>query len=159
MSQLEHLPVSELSAADADFRTAITALEHEFAAMFAQVRAQIRERAAEVYPGLSPAGYHVLQFLVRSGPRHSRALVEHFGWDKGAMSRLVKQLTKYGLVERQPDPDDGRACFLVASEVATARIDAVSSAYRRKIRNTLAGWDVAEVQQLTTFLHRLNTEV
>ena len=47
--------------------------------------------------------------------------------DKGAVSRQVQHLVDLGLVDRQPDPDDGRATLLAASaDGAVARLADVS---------------------------------
>jgi DNA-binding MarR family transcriptional regulator len=141
-----------------DLDTAVAALEHEFGVMFGKVRAQTRERAARVHPELSPAGYNLLAILVRSGPQHAGALATALDADKSMISRIVRQLTDLGLVERQADPSDGRAAFVVATATAVQRVEAVRSERRRQLRDVLAGWPANDVRQLTALLARLNEQ-
>lgn len=156
MNTLNELSIDELGAVDTEFRDALADLEHQFSVMFAQVRAQMRERAKKVHPDLSPAGYHVLRFLVQEGSQRAGALAEYLDWDKSAVSRLVKQLLTLDLIERQADPADGRSFLLLATDSAAAKVQAISAGYRRRIRQTLAGWQVAEVRQLADLLRRLS---
>src|SRR6478736_5710334 len=55
--------------------------------------------------------------LVRRGPCRASALAELVGADPSTVSRQVASLVKAGLVRRQADPDDGRACLLVPTEL------------------------------------------
>ena len=41
--------------------------------------------------------------------------------DKGAVSRQVQHLTELGLIERTPDPADGRAALLAVTDDARRR--------------------------------------
>jgi DNA-binding MarR family transcriptional regulator len=141
---------------DGELDRAVGALEHEFGVMFGKVRAQTRDRAARVHPELSPAGYNVLAMLVRSGPQHAGALAAALDADKSMISRIVRQLTDLGLVERQADPADGRAAFVVATGTAVERVEALGSERRRRLRDVLAGWPAPDVRQLTALLARLN---
>lgn len=138
--------------------SAVAALEQQFAVMFGKVRAQMRDRAAKVHPELSPAGYNLLGILVRSGPQHAGALAAALYADKSIVSRIVRQLTELGLVERQADPNDGRAWFVVATREAARRVEHVRTERRRELLELLAGWPVDDVHQLTGLLTRLNDE-
>ena len=71
-----------------------------------------------VHPDLQPASYLLLSHLAHEGPMRSSAIAESFGIDKGAISRQVQHLVDLGLVERMPDPADGRATLLSASDDA-----------------------------------------
>jgi DNA-binding MarR family transcriptional regulator len=147
-----------MAADGSDLDTAVGALEHEFGVMFGKVRAQTRDRAARVHPELSPAGYNLLAMLVRSGPQHAGALAAAMDADKSIISRIVRQLADLGLVQRQADPADGRAAYVVATATAVERVEAVRSERRRQLRDVLAGWPASDVRQLTALLARLNDE-
>ena len=146
-------------AADRELEPAVAALEQQFGLMFAQVRARVRDQAERVHAELSPAGYNVLATLVRSGPQHAGSLAAMLYTDKSMISRIVKQLIELGLVERRPDPSDGRAAFLAATPAAVGKVDANRDEQRQRLREFLAGWDVADVRQLTALLSRLNAEM
>lgn len=147
-----------MAADGGELDRAVGALEREFGVMFGKVRAQIRDRAARVHPELSPAGYNLLAMLVRSGPQHAGALAAALDADKSMISRIVRQLAELGLVERQADPSDGRAAFVVATGIAVERVEALRSERRGQLRDVLAGWPATDVRQLTALLARLNDE-
>ena len=65
------------------------------------------------------------------GPCASSAIADSFGIDKGAISRQVQHLVDLGLVDRTPDPADGRATLLSASDEARAG-STRSTRHRRK---------------------------
>lgn len=135
---------------------AVTALEQQIGLLFATARTLMRNRAAAIHPDLSPGAYHVLAMLTRCGPRHAGSLASELGIDKSAMSRLVRQLSDLGLVERQPDPDDGRAFFVAATAGATRRIGDLRDEHRAALRQFLDGWEDGDIAQLTALLARLN---
>lgn len=49
------------------------------------------------------------------------------GISAATMTRVVAILEEHGLVERRPDPDDGRACQVQLSEHGTAEVDRLRS--------------------------------
>lgn len=147
------------SDAAADSHTAaIIDLEHQISQIFALARQRVRDRANQVHPGLSPGGYGLLTTLVRQGPLHAVALAACLDTDKSSISRSVRQLVEWGLVERRPDPEDGRAFYLAATPLARERIDGVREAFRARLRAILSDWDVADIRQLGSLLARLTDE-
>lgn len=136
--------------------TEIAALEQQLAQFFATAGTLMRDRAQAVHADLSPGAYKVLTTLVRSGPQHAGTLAAALYVDKSVISRITKQLTEFELVERRPDPDDGRAFYLAATPDAVRRVDAVRAEYRDQLHGFLAEWDPADIQQLADLLGRLN---
>lgn len=136
--------------------TAIAGLEAELAHLFAAGRRFMQIRAAAVHPDLSPGAYKVLALLVRGGPTHAVVLATELSVDKSVISRIVRQLEDLGLVERGADPDDGRAFLISATARATRKVTAVHDESRATLHQFLAGWDVADIEQLTASLARLN---
>jgi DNA-binding MarR family transcriptional regulator len=90
----------------------LAAIEGEVGVLIRRVRRVIRERARAVHEDLQPASYLLLAHLAELGPTRSSVVVETFDVDKGAISRQVQQLVDLGLVERSPDPADGRAMLI-----------------------------------------------
>jgi DNA-binding MarR family transcriptional regulator len=79
--------------------------------------------------------------------------------DPSTVSRYVAQLVKAGLVERRPDPADGRAVLLVAGEQGQA-VGAEAMARRRQlIADLLTTWSDDDARQLVNLLRRLNDEM
>lgn len=135
---------------------AIAALEQQLDRLFQTAKTLIRDRAAAVRPELTPGAYNVLLALVRSGPHHAGALAAALYVDKSVISRIIKQLSQFGLVERRPDPEDGRAYFLAATPDAIRQVEQVRDEYRQQLHQFLSGWDPADIRQLTALLARLN---
>ena len=106
--------------------------------------------------GIEWAAYALLFQLVSDGPKRSSALAEAVCVDPSTVSRQVAELVKAGLVERVPDPADGRASLLVATE----RGHVVHAARRARRVATfgriVADWPADDVATLTDLLARFN---
>jgi DNA-binding MarR family transcriptional regulator len=131
-------------------------LEQEVGVLIRRVKRVIGERARAVHPDLQPASYLMLSHLVSSGPQRSSVLSERFGVDKGAISRQVQHLCELGLLERTPDPEDGRATLVSASPDAVHRMEALNRDRRRWLDEQLAEWSEDDLRQFVTGLARYN---
>jgi DNA-binding MarR family transcriptional regulator len=132
------------------------ALEHELAMLLRRVRRDIGERAVAVHPDLNPTSYSLLITLADHGPHRAADLAEMFSLDKGAVSRVVSQLESIGFLQRTPDPSDGRASILAASDTALARLDAARAARRVELEASLTSWEPADIGTLAEALARFN---
>ena len=135
---------------------AIARVERQFGIIFEGVRASLREHALSIHPELQPFGYKVVGLLVSRGPLHASQMAELLATDKSLLSRTAKQLETLDLVSRQPDPNDGRATFLVATDEAVRRFDAVRKRDQQVLYQRMRGWDADEVLQLAALLEKLN---
>jgi DNA-binding MarR family transcriptional regulator len=97
------------------------------------VRMLRRTGTADVSPGALSA----LSTLARSGPSRLGDLAAREGVAAPTMTRIVAVLEDAGLVNREPDPADGRAVVVEATEAGTALVQgesfARSSALRRRV--------------------------
>lgn len=109
--------------------------------------------------GLDGAAVSLLMQLVKWGPRRQGELAEVALLDTSTVSRYVGQLVRAGLVERRPDPDDGRAVQLVATGTGQAAAQEMVARRNRTFAAVLADWDPADVSALTHLLARLNDDV
>jgi DNA-binding MarR family transcriptional regulator len=132
-------------------------LEQELGVLIRRVRRVIAERARAVHPDLQPASYLMLTFLAAEGPQRSSVVSERFNVDKGAISRQVQHLCDLGLLEREPDPADGRAVLISASPDAVRRMSAVDRDRRRWLDEQLKGWSEDDLREFVTGLGRYNT--
>ena len=73
------------------------------------LKAWFREIQQGVYDGHSAGSLMTLALLERSGPSRVTDLAEAARVDASVVSRQVAHLEADGLVERTPDPTDGRA--------------------------------------------------
>ena len=79
--------------------------------------------------------------------------------DASTVSRQIKQLQDKGLLERSPDPADGRASLVQLSDHGR---DILHAGFRRRlerIQSALDTWDDGDREQLRLLLARLATDL
>jgi DNA-binding MarR family transcriptional regulator len=131
-------------------------LEREVSVLIRRVRRVIGVRARLVHEELQPASYLMLSWLVDQGPVRASSMVETFDIDKGAVSRQLHHLDDLGLVERTPDPADGRATLVAASDDAVRRLGDVSEHRRKWLDEQLGDWTAEELAHFGQLLERYN---
>lgn len=135
---------------------AIEGIEHELRTMVRLVKRIVADRAVEVHPGLLPASYYLLGWLAEHGPARGSALAAEFGIDKAAVSRHVQHLADLGLVERTPDPEDGRAHLIALSPQAAGAVESAGAERREAWGRLLGEWSIDDLATLNRLLGRLN---
>jgi len=131
-------------------------LEQEVGVMIRRIRRVLWERARAIHPDLQPASYLMLAYLAEHGELRASALADALVIDKGAVSRQLGHLVELGLVDRTPDPADGRASLLAASDAAVSRINAVVEDRRRWLDEQLGDWTDEELSDFARVLGRYN---
>lgn len=131
-------------------------LEQEVGVMIRRIRRVIGERARSVHPDLQSSSYLMLTWLNQHGAQRASAMAEAFGIDKGAISRQVQHLLDLGLVDRAPDPDDGRATLISASAEAATRINQVNDDRRRWLDDRLGDWPDGDLSEFVRMLSSYN---
>ena len=131
-------------------------LEQEVGVMIRRIRRVIGERSRSVHPDLQSSSYLMLGYLASQGPMRSSAMAEAFDIDKGAISRQVGHLEELGLVDRTPDPADGRASLVSASADAVRRLEDISTDRRRWMDEKLGDWSDDELEHFAVVLGRYN---
>jgi DNA-binding MarR family transcriptional regulator len=135
---------------------ALHAIEREVGALIRRVRRVIGERARSIHPDLQPSAYLILTYLNEEDDVRSSQLVENFGIDKGAISRQISSLADLGLVERFPDPEDGRATRIRLTDDAKARIQSVSERRWGRFGQRLADWSDDDLAGFAAILQHYN---
>lgn len=131
-------------------------LEREVGVMIGRLRRRLRERARAVHPELQSSTYLLLSWLDTHGPLRASEISEAFGIDKGAISRQVQHLMELGLVDRRPDPDDGRATLLSTSDTARATLASVKEASRVWLDERLGDLPDDDLARFVELLGRYN---
>jgi DNA-binding MarR family transcriptional regulator len=131
-------------------------LEREVGVLIRRVKRVIGQRARAVDPELQPPSYLMLGWLVDRGPVRASVMAEEFAIDKGAISRQLQHLVDLGLVDRSPDPADGRASLVAASEHAVRRLEQVADARRHLLEERLDEWSAEDLTQFAELLGRYN---
>ncbi|WP_309129725.1 MarR family transcriptional regulator [Microbacterium sp.] len=141
---------------DDDRERALRGLEQEFSTLFARVRRMYLELATRLAPGLSPGAYKMFSLIATGDRMRPSELSERMAADKSLVSRLLRELESHGLVERTPDPEDGRSSFVVATAEGRERLSAARAEDDMRLRRTLAEWDVDDIDNLSRLLHALS---
>jgi DNA-binding MarR family transcriptional regulator len=134
-------------------------LERELGFLLRRARALQARTAAQLHPDLEPASLGLLALLQDEGPLRASDLVVRLGLDKSTVSRQVNGLIDLGLVDREPDPDDGRAQVLRPSASGADRLAGIRAARRAYLRSELADWPADEIAALGQLLERYNRSI
>lgn len=121
--------------------------------MTSRAKAQFTSVTAE---GVERAAYALLAHLVREGPQRTTALADAVHSDTSTVSRQVSSLVQHGLVERTADPEDGRACLLVATEAGRGTFDRAKAERTRHIAAMVGDWPTGDRRTLVMLLDRFN---
>ena len=109
--------------------------------------------------GLDRAAFTALVRLVHDGPQRSRELAESVLSDPSTISRHVAHLVQLGLVERRPDPADGRATVLAATDVGVRLAAELRQRRNATIAAIVADWTADERSQFTALLARFTEDL
>jgi DNA-binding MarR family transcriptional regulator len=137
-------------------RESFVRLERELGLLLRRARAVSAKNAAQLHPDLDPAALGLLALLQDAGPLRASDLVARLGLDKSTVSRQLTGLVDLGLVDRTPDPADGRAQVLRPSAEGASRLERIRAARRARLEEDLASWPAEDVARLGELLGRLN---
>lgn len=145
---------------DADVRgQALDRLESEVARLFRRSRFVLAARASRVHPGLHAASYLMLRWITEHGPVRAGAIAEEFCVDKASVSRMVQSLQDLGLVEREPDPADGRASLVSATEEARQTLGRLDTARRAHFMGQMSDWTTEQLESFGELFARYNETI
>ena len=83
------------------------------------------------------------------------ALAEMLAADKGQISRTVRELEQLGLIERTPDPEDGRSSLLSPTAFGLERLAQARAPQESTLLNALEEWPLEDIRNLSRLLHAL----
>jgi DNA-binding MarR family transcriptional regulator len=112
--------------------------------------------------GLSRASWDVLASLRRTGAPYElspTALYRGLMRSSGAMTNRLHRLEQAGLVERRPDPRDGRGVVVRLTERGRRLVDEVAPEHMENERRLLAALSAQERERLEAILRRLLLEL
>ena len=108
---------------------------------------------------LDSGTFWLLKTLATSGPLRVTDLAGCANLDASTVSRHVAQLHSAGLIERAPDPVDGRAQRVKLSDAGSARINAALRSRRELLEKCLESWDPGDLSELDLLLTRFAADV
>jgi len=107
---------------------------------------------------LEPGTFWLLKHLA-TRPLRVTELAGCANLDPSTVSRHVAQLDRAGLVERTPDPDDGRAHQLQLTEVGRQQLEDAFARRRALLGRALLHWDPDDIAELDRLLDRFVADV
>jgi DNA-binding MarR family transcriptional regulator len=134
------------AAASTDADDVLAELQGHLHLAFARMRTAWKDAAARIHADLSPAGYKLLSFIARTGSANAHQIAETFGMDKSFVSRQVRMLEDFGLVQSRPDENDGRLRVLTATPEACEALAEVRADHTVWLRTALPRLSAEELR-------------
>ncbi|MFP5021584.1 MarR family winged helix-turn-helix transcriptional regulator [Pseudonocardia phyllosphaerae] len=108
--------------------------------------------------GVDRQTYPVLSGLGRLGPQTAARLADEVGIDRSGASRYADRLQRASLIERRPDPDDGRATLLVLTPQGEDTVADLRIALTRHLAGRISEWPDWQAQALVDGIRLLIEE-
>ena len=105
--------------------------------------------------GLTPAQFDVVATLGNTEGMNPKQLGEKTLITKGTLTGVVDRLLDKGLVQRLPDPHDGRGQIVRLTEKGQALFETVFPAHVAYMAKALSGFDSARLAPTQQALHAL----
>lgn len=106
-------------------------------------------------PGVDRRTYPMLSGLAQLGPLSAARLADEVGIDRSGASRYADRLETAGLLERSPDPSDGRATLLTLTPAGRDAVAELRDALARHLAERIADWPEGQAQALIDGIHLL----
>ena len=141
-TSVELRPAEPGQPLDDDFLADVTAISESMTAL---MRAHGSLKARLSMSGDADVNsWFVLSKLAKLGPKRAGELADMLCADPSTVSRQVALLVKAGLVERQADPEDGRASILVLTSAGRRKVDEFVRARSASMIPVITGWTADE---------------
>jgi DNA-binding MarR family transcriptional regulator len=120
---------------------------------------RLLKSAAHNEVGMDRSLPQLLWPLMHEGPMRLRDLAEAKGSDASTVSRQVAQLVRTGLIRRDPDPYDRRACLVTLTDGGRDMCQRMIDARREDIADALKDWGPERVRAFTEMFREFNQAV
>ena len=134
-------------------------IETHIAMLMRLGEASRRSTGLKPHRALDRAAYVILRHLQQDGPQNVSALAARLNLDGSTVTRQVTALQRDGLVERHPDPRDGRGTVIEPTRKGLAQVDAVRQARRALYDKVLHDWSPDQRADLARTLERLTLSI
>lgn len=112
-------------------------------------------RGAGLYPGQEL----VMMLLWDTGAMRQSELIKALDLDPSTVTKMLQRLEQAGHVRRRPDPRDGRAVLVEATDTGCGLHEEVTQAWTDLEEHTLAGLSPADRAQLAGLLSRVEANL
>ena len=151
-------PVTEapFTSADLDVADELGVQLVRFVRLINKAKAQVAKQGPD---GIERAAYAILFHLIHDGPQRTSRLAEMMHAEISTISRQSSSLVQHGLVQRQADPEDGRACLLAPTSEGLRVFEENRKQRNLWLATVLADWPEQDRDTLNELLNRLNTGI
>jgi DNA-binding MarR family transcriptional regulator len=101
----------------------------------------------------------VLVSLKHNGPSSQAELAKCAQVEQPSMAQLLSRMERDGLVQRVPDPNDGRSRLISLTRQASQRMPKGKEVMHAASQRALAGFTLEEQEQLRAFLLRISANL
>jgi DNA-binding MarR family transcriptional regulator len=122
---------------------------------------RLRQEAAAETSGLTPTSTAALATIERHGPLTPSELAEIERVKRPTMTRTLGCLEREGLIERTPDPADGRSSLVSVNSAGRERLRRLRSrknAYLARRMRDLSATDVEALERAAEILERMRED-
>jgi DNA-binding MarR family transcriptional regulator len=105
---------------------------------------------------ISPEQWSILVQLWRQDGLTQQVLADHFHRSKVAAFHLISKVEAQGLVERRPNPSDGRSNLIYLTPRGRAIVDQLIPLAQGNLDRALAGIPAADVETTRRVLSRIS---
>lgn len=147
----------QLVGSDADL-VAVGAIEQELTLLVRRAQ-KVHLRGGPADHVVERAGYGILARLHDVGPSRPGELAAHFHLDASTISRQVASLEQAGLVGREPDAEDRRACRLRLTDHGRRVLTTTRAERRSVVRDLLQSWSAADLANFASRLAAFNADL
>ena len=123
------------------------------------LRRHLQDAARDDGDGLGPMEARCLGYFLRFEGASQSDLVQHSGRDKAQIARIVKALHERGLLQSQPDPNDGRSQRVSVTPEGQALQRKMQQHRVRFEKSMLVGLNESDRATLLALLDRLQDNV
>lgn len=119
---------------------------------------RLRQEAAADATDLTPTSTSALATIERHGPLTPSELAEIERVKRPTVTRTLGCLTRAGLIERTPDPTDGRSALVSVNPAGRARLRRLrgrKNAWLARRMRDLPTEDIATLEHAATILERM----
>lgn len=128
-------------------------------AMLLRLAERSRRSATRRRGELERSAYLVLGVLDTGGPANVNAIADALRLDPSTTTRQVLAMEQAGHVTRRPDPTDGRATVVEATDAGRAALAETREVRAGMYGEILDGWTAEDRATLATLLSRLNEDL
>jgi DNA-binding MarR family transcriptional regulator len=135
---------------------ALGIIETQVAMLMRLGEATRRSTGVQPHRALDRAAYVILRQLQQEGPLNVSVLAAALNLDGSTVTRQVTALQNDALIERRPDPKDGRGTVVAATPLGLEQVEMVRQARRKLYGVVLKDYSDQERRELAGALERFN---